>query len=167
MKGKQVMNGQQLSKAVWQKPSFFTAFGFGTGLSRIAPGTFGTLAALPIYALIYQFSPLVYGLICAVLFFVGIPLCGKVAKDIGIDDYKGIVWDEVVGYLVTLYMVPPSVSTLVAAFLLFRLFDILKPPPIGWVEKKVRGGFGVMFDDLLAAIPACLILHLLIWLHLL
>lgn len=165
MKGKEAMNGQQLSKAVWQKPDFFTAFGFGTGLAGFAPGTFGTLAALPVYALIYQCSPVVYGVICLLLFLVGIPLCGKVANDIGVYDYKGIVWDEVVGYLLTLFMVPPSMGTLIAAFLLFRLFDIVKPPPINWIEKKVKGGLGIMLDDLLAAIPACLILHLFVWLH--
>lgn len=159
------MNEQQLARTVWEKSTFFTAFGFGTGLANIAPGTVGTLAALPIYALIYQTSPFIYGSICLLLFIIGLPLCGKVADEIGIPDYKGIVWDEIVGYLVTLFMVPVSLETLVAGFLLFRLFDIVKPPPINWVEKQVEGGLGIMIDDILAAIPACLILHLLLWLH--
>ncbi len=159
------MNGQQLSNAVWQKPVYFIAFGFGTGLSTLAPGTIGTLAALPIYALIYHLPPLFYGIICLLLFIGGVPLCGKVANDIGIDDYKGIVWDEVVGFLITLFLVPISMGTLIAGFLLFRLFDVVKPQPIRWIDKHVKGGLGIMLDDLLAAIPACLILHLLVWMH--
>jgi len=159
------MNAEQLSRAVWQKPLFFTAFGFGTGLAKIAPGTVGTLAALPLYALMYQTTPQVYGTICLILFVFGIPLCGKVADDIGIHDYKGIVWDEVVGYLIVLFMVPASVASLIYAFILFRIFDILKPPPIDWIEKNVGGGLGIMLDDALAAIPACLLQHLLLWLH--
>lgn len=165
LKEKHAMDGLQLSKAVWQHPTYFAAFGFGTGLASVAPGTFGTLAALPIYALMYQLSPIIYGAICVLLFIIGVPICGKVASDIGIYDYKGIVWDEVVGYLVTLFMVPVSIGTLIVGFLLFRIFDIIKPQPIRWVDKHIKGGLGIMLDDLLAAIPACLILHLFVWIH--
>lgn len=159
------MNANELKQAVWQKPYFFTAFGFATGLSGFAPGTIGTLAALPIYAFIFQTSPLIYLSICLLLFMVGIPLCTRVANEIGIHDYKGIVWDEVVGFLLTMFMVPASFASLLVGFVLFRIFDIIKPPPINWVEAKVKGGLGIMLDDLLAAIPACLILHGLIWMN--
>ena len=90
-------------------------------------------------------------------------LCGKVADDLGVHDHGGIVWDEVVGILLTFLFVTPSLSVMIAGFLLFRLFDIWKPWPIKVVDKKVKGGFGIMFDDVLAAVPAWLCLQVLIY----
>ena len=152
-----------LRKKVWQDPKYFIAFGFGSGLMPIAPGTWGTIAAIPIYLLIWPLHWLFYLLFVLVSFIMGIWLCGKVENEIGIHDYAGIVWDEVVGYLLTMAMVPPKLGWIIIGFLLFRLFDIWKPQPIKYVDQHINGGLGIMLDDLLAAVPALLIMHVIIW----
>lgn len=156
-------NLQQKLHKVWQDPAYFIAFGFGTGLLPTAPGTWGTLAAIPIYLLIASCSPAIYIAIILLAFILGVFVCQKVSVDLGVSDYKGIVWDEVVGYLITLTFAPFEFSWMLLGFLLFRLFDIWKPQPIRWIDERVQGGLGVMLDDVLAAIPAWLILRLLIW----
>ena len=151
----------KLSNKVWQDPAYCLAFGFGSGLSPIAPGTFGTLAALPIYWILSAYSWPIY-LVCTIIAFVlGVIVCSRVSRDLGQHDYKGIVWDEIVGYLLTMFMVPKGLFWLIAGFILFRLFDIWKPQPIRWVDSWIKGGFGIMLDDVLAAIPAWLILQLI------
>ncbi len=150
-----------LSDKVWQDPVYFLAFGFGSGLSPVAPGTFGTIAAIPVYWILSSFSWPVYGVLTCVAFIFGIFVCNKVTRDLGEHDYKGIVWDEIVGYLLTMFMVPKGIIWVVLGFILFRLFDIWKPIPIRWVDKRVHGGLGIMLDDVLAAIPAWGLLQLL------
>lgn len=135
------------------------AFGFGSGLMPFAPGTFGTIAALPLYFFMMHLSPLVYALLTALTFIAGVYVCDKVAKDMGVHDYSGIVWDEIVGYFITMFLAPPGVLWMVLGFILFRIFDIWKPQPIRWVDEKVHGGLGIMLDDVLAALPACALLH--------
>ena len=154
-----------ISKKVWTKPTYFLAFGFGSGLMPFAPGTFGTLAALPLYFLMRDLSPLVYALITILAFAVGVVVCDRVSREMGVHDYGGIVWDEIVGLLITMFLSPKGWCWLVLGFLFFRLFDIWKPGPIRWIDKRVRGGLGIMLDDVLAAIPACLLLHFcaLLW----
>jgi phosphatidylglycerophosphatase A len=148
---------------VWQDPIYFIAFGFGSGLMPVAPGTWGTLAAVPMYLLLMDAPWFVYLGFTFLAFILGVWVSDKVTHDLGIQDYKGIVWDEVVGYLLTMFLVPKGLIWMSLGFILFRIFDIWKPNPIGYVEKRVHNGMGVMIDDVLAAIPACLILHILVW----
>ncbi len=151
------------SKRVWQDARYFIAFGFGSGLMPFAPGTWGTLAAIPVFLLMAGLSPLLYLSITMVFFVLGVWVSETVTRDSGIQDYKGIVWDEVVGYLLTMFLAPLCWLSVLSGFLLFRLFDIWKPFPIRWVEKKVSGGLGVMLDDVIAAVPAWLAMQLVLW----
>ncbi|MFA6302290.1 MAG: phosphatidylglycerophosphatase A [Legionella sp.] len=157
------MNLDNLNNRVFQDPSYFLAFGFGSGLMPIAPGTWGTLAAIPIYLLIENTHWSIYLTLTLLAFIIGTWVCDRVAEDLGIHDYKGIVWDEVVGYLLTMFMAPKGILWIILGFFLFRIFDIWKPQPIRLIDKQVKGGFGIMIDDVLAAIPAWVILQLLAW----
>jgi phosphatidylglycerophosphatase A len=157
------MNMVKLSSKVWQDPIYFIAFGFGSGLMPIAPGTWGTLAAIPLYLLIAGMPWAIYLTLTVVAFFVGVAVCDKVSVDLGLHDYSGIVWDEVVGYLLTMFLAPISVLWMVIGFILFRIFDIWKPQPIRFVDQHVHGGLGIMLDDVMAAVPAWAVLQLLIW----
>ena len=145
-------------------PIHFLALGFGAGLIKPAPGTWGTLVAVPLYFAFIAINPSPqYGLVVlsVITFAVGVYLCGKTASDIGVHDHGAIVWDEIVGYFISLIALPPTLTNVVIAFILFRIFDILKPWPIKVVDQKIHGGFGIMFDDVLAGIMACVVLHLL------
>ena len=157
------MNTAKLSTKVWQDPVYFIAFGFGSGLMPMAPGTWGTLAAIPVYLLLAGSSWSVYLAVTIAAFLLGIYVSEKVSRDLGVHDYSGIVWDEVVGYLLTMFLAPVSIGWMITGFILFRLFDIWKPQPIGFVDKHVHGGLGIMLDDVLAAIPALMVLQLLVW----
>ncbi|MCB5225748.1 phosphatidylglycerophosphatase A [Alishewanella sp. 16-MA] len=154
------------SKAQFQlgKWQHFLALGFGSGLAPKAPGTFGTLAALPLVWLLSLAGQA--WLLLFILFgsLLGIYVCGKAAADVGEHDHGAIVWDEIIGFALTMLLVPISWQSLLLGFILFRLFDILKPWPISWFDRRVHGGFGIMLDDLLAALPALAILHLLVYL---
>ena len=145
-----------------KNPVHFLSLGFGSGVAPYAPGTFGTLAAVPLYLLIQPLGLPIYLLITALAFFLGIWLCGETANALGVHDHSGIVWDEIVGYLVTMIAVPLDWKWIVLGFLLFRLFDIVKPWPIGWIDSKLSGGLGIMLDDILAGFFALIALHLLI-----
>lgn len=146
-----------------RRPAHFFALGFGSGLSRFAPGTFGTLAALPLFAILMQAPELVHYTTIAVLFVLGIPLCEVTGRNLGVSDHSSIVWDEIVAMLLVLEFTPLAWQWWLAAFLLFRLFDIWKPFPIRQCDAKFKGGFGVMFDDLLAAVYAIAALEALQW----
>jgi phosphatidylglycerophosphatase A len=127
------------------------AFGFGVGRAPFAPGTFGTLLAWPFgWALAGAHSAIALAGIAA-LFLLGVWACGITGRDLGVHDHGSMVWDEFVAFLLVLAIVPRELAWQVAAFVLFRAFDILKPAPIRWFERRYIGGFGVMFDDLLAA----------------
>ena len=152
-----------LANKVWQHPTYFIAFGFGSGLMPVAPGTWGTLAAIPVYLLFASSSWGVYLSMTIAAFFLGVRVCDRVASELGIPDYSGIVWDEIVGYLLTMFLAPVSVLWMVVGFFLFRLFDIWKPQPIRYVDKHIHGGLGIMLDDVLAAIPAWIVMQLLIY----
>lgn len=136
------------------------AFGGGAGLAPWAPGTVGTLAALPLYWLMMGLSPLGYGLALLALTLLGIWACDRTARDLGVSDPSAIVWDEVAGFLLTMAAAPPGWPWLVAGFALFRLFDIWKPWPIGWLDRTIPGGLGIMVDDLAAGAMAWAVLHL-------
>lgn len=155
------MQTASLAKRVWQDPIYFIAFGFGTGLMPFAPGTWGTLAAIPLFLLLMGVSPVVYLFIVIAAFILGVWVSESVSRDLAVHDFSGIVWDEVVGYLLTMFMVPATFTWIISGFILFRFFDILKPWPIRYIDKHVHGGLGIMLDDILAAIPAWIILQLL------
>ncbi|OOZ36817.1 phosphatidylglycerophosphatase A family protein [Solemya velesiana gill symbiont] len=150
----------ELPKPDWTNPVHLLAFGMGSGAAPKAPGTVGTLAAIPLFLGLRHLPPEAYIVLVAAMFLVGIWLCGKTSRDLGVHDHGGIVWDEWVGLLVTLWMIPPGWMWLVAGFLLFRLFDILKPWPIGWLDRRVSGGFGIMLDDLVAGLLALAVVQL-------
>lgn len=139
---------------VCSHPAHFLAFGFGSGLASKAPGTWGTLVALPLYALLLTLglSSVQIAWLCLPLFLVGIPICGLTGRALGVGDYGGIVWDEIVAMLLVLAFAPATPAGWLLAFVLFRLFDIVKPWPIRWFDRRIHGGFGVMFDDLIAAL---------------
>ena len=142
-------------RTVWRNPVHFAAFGFGSGAVPVAPGTFGTLMAIPIYVLLLpNLAWPLYSVFLIVTFALGVFLCGKTAHDIGVHDHGGIVWDEFVGYWITMFLAPPGWLWIAVGFLLFRFFDIIKPWPIRWLDKNVSGGFGVMIDDVLAGLMA-------------
>jgi len=149
-------------KTVLQSPACFFALGAGLGLSPKAPGTVGTLLAIPLLFLMPQ-SVLAYLLVVVVLFAFGVWCCDVCARELGVHDHPGIVWDEVVGYLLVMVAVPRTLMFVVAGFILFRIFDILKPWPIRWVDKRIHGGIGIMLDDVLAAVFAGLMLQLFHW----
>lgn len=136
--------------SVWRNPVHFVAFGFGSGAAPRAPGTWGTLAAMPFILLWQQLPVGGYALVILLSALLGIWLCQRTAEDLGVHDHGGIVWDEFVGVWIALWLAPVGWLWLVAGFVLFRLFDIAKPWPIGWVDKRVGGGLGIMLDDVLA-----------------
>ena len=141
--------------SVFRNPVHFLAFGLGSGCAPKAPGTFGTLAAVPLYLLMVQIPLLFYIALVSLAFVAGILICGKTSRDLGVHDHGGIVWDEFVGFWLTMILAPPGWLWILAGFVFFRIFDILKPWPIGLLDKKVEGGLGIMLDDVLAGIYAC------------
>lgn len=144
-------------------PAHFLAFGFGTGLSPYAPGTVGTLAGFPLYFLLRGLDPLVYFAVVALLYAAGVWFCDVAGKALGVPDHGGIVWDEIVAFLLVLPFAPQTLAGFGAAFLLFRLFDVWKPFPIRVIDERTHGGFGVMLDDLLAAGYAIVCLRALVY----
>ena len=144
----------------FRSPTQFLAFGLGSGLAPKAPGTFGTLAAVPIYWFIAEWPALHYAGFILVTAILGIWICGAASKQLGVHDHGGIVWDEFVGYWITMWAVPVDWVWMIAGFVAFRVFDIIKPWPIGWLDKKVSGGFGIMVDDIVAGVMACITLHI-------
>lgn len=139
-------------------PVHFLAFGFGAGLSPVAPGTAGTLVAVALELLLRPLGlPLRIAIVAAVC-VVGVWLCGESARRLGAHDHPGIVWDEFAGYLLTMLVAPPGWPWILAGFVLFRLFDILKPWPIRELDHGIGGGLGIMLDDLVAGVFAGLIL---------
>ncbi len=145
----------------WRNPAHLLAFGLGSGALPRAPGTWGTLAAIPLYLLLSGLPLSAYLAVTLVLALAGVWICHVTARDLGVHDHPGIVWDEIVGYLVTMIAAPAGWLWIVLGFLLFRLFDILKPWPIGPVDRRVGGGLGIMLDDLLAGVMALGVLQLL------
>ncbi len=153
---------EKLSAGLLRHPLDFMALGFGSGLVPKGPGTAGTVVAVPVYLLLQPLSVTVYLALVAALFIVGIPICAHAARRMGVHDHPGIVWDEIVGYLVTMTFAPQGWLWIAAGFVLFRLFDIAKPWPIRLLDRKVGGGFGIMVDDLLAGIFAAAVLQLMV-----
>jgi phosphatidylglycerophosphatase A len=154
---------EKLSPRLLKHPLDFLALGFGSGLVPKGPGTAGTVVAIPVYLLLQPLPVTAYVALVTALFLVGIPICAHTARRMGVHDHPGIVWDEIVGYLVTMTFAPQGWLWVVAGFVLFRVFDIAKPWPIRLLDRKVGGGFGIMVDDLLAGIFAAVVLQLLVF----
>lgn len=156
-----MINPRSFHQQIWRNPIYFLAFGFGSGTLPIVPGTWGTVMAIPIFLLLAPYSLSTYTIITLVFFTIGVWLCEVTEKAIGVTDYSGIVWDEIVGFLFTMWAVPAGWAWVITGFILFRIFDMWKPWPISWCNKHIHGGFGIMFDDFLAAVPAWLILQII------
>jgi phosphatidylglycerophosphatase A len=138
-----------------RNPIHLLAFGLGSGCAPKAPGTFGTLAAIPFWWLFLQDVPLIpYLCVLIAGFAFGVYLCEQTSKDLGVHDHGGIVWDEWIGLWITYIALPAGIEWIIIGFALFRFFDILKPWPIKWLDEKVHGGFGIMIDDVLAGVFA-------------
>lgn len=137
------------------------ATGFGIGHAPIAPGTFGTVLGIGFYLLVRDLSPILYlALVCA-LFVTGIRICQIAAEDLGQHDHPAIVWDEIVGLLISLFLAPPGWAWILVGFIAFRVFDIWKPFPIRTCDQRVRGGFGCMLDDALAGLYSLFVVQAL------
>lgn len=148
--------------SAFKNPVHFLAIGLGSGAAPKAPGTCGTLAAVALYMPLSQLSWPIYLAVVVASALLGIYLCGKTARDWGVHDHGGIVWDEFVGFWIAMLAVPCTWYWIVAGFALFRLFDIWKPWPICLLDEKLHGGLGIMLDDIVAGIFAGLCLWLLV-----
>ncbi|MDD3518291.1 MAG: phosphatidylglycerophosphatase A [Chromatiales bacterium] len=151
------------ARTVLTDPVHFLAFGFGSGLSPVAPGTFGTLAAIPLWWLVQGLPLWTYLLITLLVTLVGFWLCGESARRLDVHDHPGIVWDEIAGFLVTMIAAPAGWPWLLAGFLLFRLFDIVKPWPARWFDRRLHTGAGIVLDDVVAGLYAFLVLQGAAW----
>lgn len=157
-----------LSYIKLSNPWHLLAVGFGSGLSRIVPGTMGTLASIPFYLLLVQLPSIAYGIVVVIAALIGITICQKTSDDMQVHDHGAIVWDEFVGFWITMSVVPlmglPHYDwqTLLIGFVLFRIFDMVKPWPISLLDRHVHGGFGIMIDDVLAGVFAAISLWLVI-----
>lgn len=150
------------AKLVFTNPVNFLAVGFGSGLAPKAPGTIGTLACVPIYLLLAQLDLYSYLAACTLVSILGIAICQYTAKQLNAHDHPGIVWDEFAGFFITMIAIPATPINIVLGFILFRVFDIFKPWPISWLDKRVSGGLGIMVDDIVAGIFACSCLHIIL-----
>lgn len=155
------MSKRRVTRAdLFSSPASFCAFGFGSGLAPRAPGTFGTLPGLLIAIIISPIPLWLQALLIVLAFMIGIRICDIASARLGSHDHGAIVWDEIVGVLITLLAVPLSAGSLIIGFLLFRFFDVIKPWPIGWIDRQVDGGFGIMIDDVVAGVFAGVCLYL-------
>jgi len=154
----------KLTRTVLTDPVHFLAFGFGSGLAPYAPGTFGSIPGVLLFWLTMEFGLYVQLGVAAALALTGIWICGESARRIGVHDHGGIVWDEITGMYITLLVAPISMAGWLLAFVLFRLMDIVKPWPIRDLDHRLGGGFGIMLDDLVAALYAAISLGLYRWL---
>lgn len=147
-----------------RKPHQLLALGFGAGLLKPAPGTWGTLAAVPFYLLMAQLSTVGYIALTVLACVVGVWICHRCAQDVGVHDHSSIVWDEFAGFFVTMILIEPTAFNIALGFALFRFFDIVKPWPISWLDRKVHGGLGIMLDDIVAGLFSLAALHLVLYL---
>jgi phosphatidylglycerophosphatase A len=150
------------TRSVFRNPIHFLAFGFGSGLLPKMPGTYGTVAAVPLYLLLAHLSLTWYVVATLLLIAFAIYASHVTARDLGVHDYPGIVVDEIVGYLLTMVAIPFGWFWIVSGFVLFRVFDIWKPWPIRWLDRHISGGLGIVVDDLLAAVYAWVVLQIMV-----
>jgi phosphatidylglycerophosphatase A len=161
-----VLGGRSMLQFMRRHPAHLLAQGFGSGLSPIMPGTSGTLFGWASFVALTTawpawFSPLHWAWIIVAGFAVGTWACGKTGRDMGVSDHGSMVWDEIIAFwLVMLFVMPAGFGTQLGAFVLFRFFDMVKPPPIKYFDRHVKGGFGVMWDDIVAAFYTLLVIAL-------
>ena len=160
------MSGKRsgLARQVFRDPVHLLAFGFGAGLAPFAPGTAGSLLAVPLALLTLNMGLIAQIGLAAALFLAGVWICGESSRRLGVHDHGGIVWDEIVGMYAVLIVTPFALTSWILAFGLFRAFDIVKPWPIRDLDHRMKGGAGIMLDDLVAALYAALTLGFLGWL---
>lgn len=147
--------------SIWRNPTHFLACGFGAGAMPVMPGTFGSIVGVCLYLMLAHLPWVAYLLIDMALLIVGVYLCDRTSCDWGVEDSPAIVWDEMASFPLVMLAIPLTWYYVLAGFVLFRLFDIAKPWPIGWLDSRVRGGLGVMLDDVLAALFAWVILYII------
>lgn len=152
----------KVPRSVWYHPLHIIAFGFGSGAVPVGPGTVGTLVAIPFYLLLRQLTIWPYIIVVLLLAILSIFLCDKVSRDIGVHDHPGMNIDEFIGFFVAMIAAPHAWQWVVIGFILFRFIDIVKPPPINWIDQHIGGGFGMIFDDILAGIFTMVIIQLLL-----
>lgn len=151
------------ARTVFTDPVHFLAFGFGSGLSPVAPGTTGTIAAIPLFLLLQPLPLWAYVAITLLVTLAGFRICGESARRLGVHDHPGIVWDEFAGFLVTMIAAPSGWFWVLAGFALFRLFDVVKPWPARWFDRHVHTGAGIVLDDIVAGVYALIVLQVLAW----
>jgi phosphatidylglycerophosphatase A len=159
---KKSLSGEQ-RRALLATPAGWLACGFGSGLVPVAQGTFGSLAALLPWLGLRQLSPPLYLLVIVAGFAIGVWACNVASRALGVADHRSLVWDEFIGQwiaLLPLLVLPAPWWTIVLGFMLFRLFDVWKPWPIRWLDRRVKGGMGVMIDDVVAGAFAAIVLAL-------
>ena len=150
----------EVPQAVWQNPLYFIGFGLGSGAMPFAPGTWGTLMAVPFY-LCLQHLPFLFYIRFVIVFCIASSiLCDYLSRDMKVHDHPGMCIDEFAGFFVTMIAAPSGWSWIVLGFLLFRLFDIWKPWPIAWLDQHIHGGFGMVLDDIAAGIFSLIIMQL-------
>jgi len=152
---------QANGKVKSSNPVYWLAIGLGSGLAPVAPGTAGTLVAVPIYLLLESLVLWQYLVVTIAGFLIGIWICAIAARQLGVHDDPSIVWDEIIGFLITMIAAPAGWLWIGVGFVLFRVFDIVKPWPIRMIDQRVKGGFGIMLDDVLAGIYAWIVLQML------
>ena len=150
--------GKNLARQVMTDPVHILAFGFGTGLAPVAPGTVGSLVGVLLAWLTLDLGLMTQIGITAFLIVFGVWVCGESARRLGHHDHGGIVWDEIAGMYIVLIVAPTTLWAWILAFGLFRAFDIVKPWPIRDLDHRMKGGLGIMLDDLVAALYAALLL---------
>lgn len=149
-------------------PWHLLGVGFGSGLSNVVPGTMGTIASIPFYLLLVQLPFYAYCLIVLIAGAIGIMICQRTSDDMQVHDHGSIVWDEFVGFWITMSVIPMlglpvyDWKSILAGFVLFRIFDMVKPWPIGMLDRRIHGGFGIMIDDVLAGIMSAISLYILV-----
>jgi phosphatidylglycerophosphatase A len=146
-------------RQVFTDPRYLLALGFGSGLSPKAPGTIGTIAAIPFFLLLNQLDPIVYAVLVIVAFAGGVFVCDWVANQMDLEDPGPVVFDEFVGLWVALFLLPNGWYWVIVGFLLFRFFDILKPWPVNWLDRNLKGGLGIMADDVAAGVYSLAVLQ--------
>ncbi len=154
----------QVPVKLLMNPLHCLSLGFGSGLAPKMPGTIGTLVGVILFLVLPVLDWKIYLGITLMGFIAGIFLCGYTARTLGVHDHPAIVWDEIVGYFITMLMVPKSWVWILSGFILFRIFDIFKPWPISIADQKLKGGFGIMLDDLIAGVFALIIIQITLYL---
>lgn len=154
---------KDINRVALTTPSGLLAFGFGSGLSPVAPGTAGSLMAIPFFLLLAQLPVWIYLASVILLFGLGVLVSSRASEQLGEDDFGGIVIDEMVGMWITLLACPLDWLAILAGFVLFRFFDVIKPQPIKWFDRHLKGGLGIMVDDVIAGLFALLCLQGLLW----